>query len=139
MLNHVFEKSWVFDQNKCLLVWEKLQRRETFTKGQLPPYKVEFESGLESGIMRPNELNIHHGPFLSVQGAIGEMTETYRDLNYLYGSYVLSYRLIRPTRLEFFRSGTSLTVRLSAQVAPWFKPFWALGLNVFWGCFRYVI
>lgn len=139
MQNHVFEKSWIFDEKKCLAIWEKLQRRETFVKGQLPPYKVEFESGLDSGLMRKDELNIHHGPFLSVHGAMGEMSETYRDLNYLYGSYVLSYRLIRPTRLEFFRSGGTLTLRLSAQVAPWFIPFWELGLTTFWGFFKYLI
>ena len=117
------------------MAWDKLQLRETFVKGQIPPYKVEFDSITQSGAFSIGELNIHHSPFLSVHGAIGEVSSHYRDLNYFYGSYVLSFRLIRPTRLEFFKTDNSIKVRLTTYVRPIFKPIWQFGLKFFWGTF----
>ncbi len=139
MNEHVFEKSWSFEANQCKKIWDKLQRRETFVKGQLPPYKVEFASGRTSGVMESGELNIHHGPFLSVQGPIGEITDHYRDLHYLYGSYVLSFRLIRPKRLEFFREDTEILVRLTSEVSPRIKSLWNFSLHIFWSFFKFLI
>ena len=75
-----------YSEEKIASVWKKLQRRETFTKGQLFPYRVEFAGASQEGEFSPGELNIHHGPFLSVHGAIGEVTSTYRSLNYFYGT-----------------------------------------------------
>lgn len=116
--------------------WEKLQRRETFTKGQLFPYRVEFAANSQEGEFSPGELNIHHGPLLSVHGAIGEISPTYRSLDYFYGSYVISFRLIRPFKLEFFRKDQVLTVKLHTFVRPWFKPLWRVLNQIFWSAFR---
>lgn len=132
---HTFEMSWDFSSDKCQLAWDKLQLRETFVKGQFPLYKVEFDAPLQSGAFLPGELNIHHGPFLSVHGAIGEISPSYRDLKYFYGSYVLSFRLVRPVRLEFFKSQNSIKVKLTSYVHPIFQPIWHLGLKFFWGTF----
>ncbi len=135
MKEHIFEMSWSFSPDKCLIAWNKLQQRETFVKGQIPPYKVEFETNEQSGPFKTGELNIHHGPFLSVHGTIGDISENYRDLQYFYGSYVLSFRLIRPTRLEFFRHDNTIKVKLTSYVTPWMKPIWNAGLKFFWGTF----
>ncbi len=131
----IFEMSWSFSPNDCQKAWDKLQLRETFVKGQLLPYKVEFDSLTQSGKLKTGELNIHHGPFLSVHGAIGEINTHYRDLNYFYGSYVFTFRLIRPTRLEFFKTDNTIKVRLTSYVHPMMKHLWQLGLKIFWGTF----
>ncbi|MBY0415403.1 MAG: hypothetical protein K2Q18_14620 [Bdellovibrionales bacterium] len=131
----IFEMSWNFDKDKCQIAWDKLQLRETFVKGQIPPYKVEFDSSTQFGAFATGELNIHHGPFLSVHGAVGEISSNYRDLQYFYGSYVLSFRLVRPVRLEFIKTDTSIKVRLTSYVHPMFRPYWQFGLNFFWKTF----
>ncbi|MDC0255864.1 hypothetical protein OAK75_13265 [Bacteriovoracales bacterium] len=110
--------------------------RETFIDAQVFPYKVEFETGLKSGSFKTGELNIHHGPFLSVHGCIGKVSESYRDLNYFYGSYALSFRLVRPTRLEFFKENDGIHLKLYTFIKPWFVPFWRLGNNFFWRFFN---
>ena len=132
---HIFEMSWNFSPEKCLEIWSKLQLRETFVKGQIPPYRVEFESAHQFGPFLPGELNIHHGPLLSLHGAIGEISENYRDLQYFYGSYVLSFRFIRPVRLEFFKEGSSIKLKLTSYINPLVKPIWNVGLNFFWKTF----
>ena len=132
---HTFEMSWDFSKESCQKAWEKLQLRETFVKGQVPPFKVEFDSPVQFGPFATGELNIHHGPLLSVHGVVGEISSSYRDLKYFYGSYVLSFRLVRPTRLEFFRTDTTIKVRLTSYVHPRFKFCWQLGLKFFWGTF----
>ncbi len=135
----VFERSFDFSEQKVTDVWKKLQRRETFTKGQLFPYQVEFVASSQEGEFSPGELNIHHGPFLSVHGAIGEVTSSYRGLNYFYGSYVISFRLVRPLQLEFFREGDRIKLRLKTFIRPWFRPVWHLGNKILWMCFRFSI
>ena len=131
-----FELEFSYSDEEIASVWNRLQRRETFTKSQLFPYRVEFGGALETGEFSPGELNIHHGPFLSVHGAIGEVTNTYRGLDYFYGSYVLSFRLVRPVQLEFFRAGNKLKLKLRAFVRPWAKPFWRFGNMILWAGFR---
>jgi hypothetical protein len=125
-----------YSEEKIASVWKKLQSRETFTKGQLFPYRVEFASASQEGEFSPGELNIHHGPFLSVHGAIGEITPTYRSLNYFYGSYVISFRLVRPIQLEFYQQGNKLKLNLRAYIKPWFKPLWRLLNLILWSGFR---
>jgi hypothetical protein len=100
---------------------------------------VEFAANSQEGEFFPGELNIHHGPFLSVHGAIGEVSSSYRSLDYFYGSYVLSFRLIRPFKLEFFRKDQILTVKLHTFVRPWFKPLWRFLNEVFWSAFRILV
>jgi hypothetical protein len=131
-----FERTFTYSKEKIDSAWKRLQRRETFTKGQLFPYRVEFAALSQEGEFAPGELNIHHGPFLSVHGAIGEVNPTYRSLDYFYGSYVLSFRLVRPIRLEFFRDGNNLKVKIGVYVRPWFKPIWHFGNVLLWSSFR---
>ena len=133
---HVYERDFLYSMDKISSVWKKLQRRETFTKGQLFPYRVEFAASSQEGEFLPGELNIHHGPFLGVHGAVGEVTESYRSLEYFYGSYVVSFRLVRPVRLEFFREGSGLKLKLKVYVRPWFRPVWRLCNFILWSGFR---
>ena len=131
-----YEREFTYPEGEIISVWKRLQRRETFTKGQIFPYQVEFVAASQEGEFLPGELNIHHGPFLSVHGTIGDVTEDYRSLNYFYGSYVISFRLVRPVRLEFFRDGNKLKLRLHSYVKPWFIPFWRFGNFMLWSSFR---
>ena len=131
-----FEREFTFSEEQMPFIWEKLQRRETFTQGQIYPYRVEFAASSQEGEFSPGELNIHHGPFLSVHGAIGKVTTSYRSLDYFYGSYVVSFRLVRPVQLEFFREGPKLKLKLKSYIRPWFRPIWRL-LNYFlWSGFK---
>ncbi len=129
------EKVFPVDKLKLDKAWEALQRRETFVNSQIPPYKVEFDADQQSGPFNVGELNIHHGPFLSVHGRIGDISANYRDLEYFYGSYVLSFRWIRPVRLQFFREDDGIRMRLKAYVSPWMRAFWLIGNSVFWSFF----
>ena len=131
-----FETNFSYSEESVNSVWNRLNQRETFTKGQLFPYKVEFDATSQEGKMCPGELNIHHGPFLSVHGAIGEVTDHYRSLNYFYGSYVFSFRLVRPIQLEFFRDNNIIKVKFKVHVRPWFRPVWHLINFVLWTFFR---
>jgi hypothetical protein len=131
-----FEREFTYSKEKLHSVWKRLQLRETFTQGQLFPYRVEFAAKSQTGEFSPGELNIHHGPFLSVHGAIGDISANYRSLDYFYGSYVISFRLVRPVQLEFFRDGEKLRLKLKAFVRPWLKPFWYLLNQILWMGFR---
>ncbi len=123
-------------------VWSWLEDPATFVDGQVFPYRVEFVSpdpatppGFHVG-----GLNIHHGPFLHLPGTLTEIREgEYRDLQYFYGSYVLSPRLVRPTRLEFWVEGepdtTRVTLSLTSFVRRGFAPVWARGQRWFWARF----
>ncbi len=131
-----YEFEFSFSEEKISSVWQRLQLRETFTQGQVFPYKVEFAAKSQTGEFKPGELNIHHGPLLSLHGAIGEMTPQYRGLDYFYGSYVASFRLVRPVKLEFFRNGLTIKVKLKAYVRPFFRPIWRLSNLILWSSFR---
>ena len=131
-----YVREYAYPAGKISGVWDRLQRRETFTKSQIFPYRVEFASSSQEGAFEAGELNIHHGPLLSVHGAICDVTTNYRGLNYFYGSYVLSFRLVRPVKLEFFREGDKLKLKLKSFIRPWFKPFWNLGNFILWSIFR---
>ncbi len=119
-------------------VWNWLNDPATFTEGQVWPFRVEFvDGGFEPGV-----LNVHHGPLLNFAGAIGEVREPehgaagYRDLKYFYGSYAISPRLVRPTRLQFWvegsGEGTLLTLQVDSLVRHWFTKPWDLSQRVFW-------
>lgn len=123
-------------------VWGWLNDPATFTEGQVWPFRVEFvDGGFEPGV-----LNVHHGPFINFAGVIGEMRSpddgrvAYRDLKYFYGSYALSPRLARPTRLQFWvepgaRAETRVTLRLDALVRGPFAGVWELSQRAFWSRF----
>lgn len=122
-------------------VWTWLNDPATFTEGQVWPYRVEFvDGGFEPGV-----LNVHHGPLLNFAGVIGEVRPPtpdaagYRDLPYFYGSYAISPRLIRPTRLQFWvektAGGTAVTLQVDSLVRPWFGWYWTLAQSIFWARF----
>ena len=121
-------------------VWTWLNDPATFKEGQIWPFRVEFvDGGFE-----PSVLNTHHGPFLNLAGAIGEVRGlergvAYRDLKYFYGSYAISPRLVRPTRLQFWAGesggGTRVRLRLDSLVRRWFVRTWGRSQNIFWSRF----
>lgn len=129
------------------VVWAWLCAPETFTKGQPPPYRVEFvhpEGGRE-GTFEIGTPNAHHGPWLIAAGLIGDVRDgAYRDLRYFYGSHVLSMRWIRPVRLQFWledtdEGGTLLRWRMDAQVRKGWGGFWSFVQGGFWKAFRWTI
>ena len=119
--------------------WDWLNRKETFTQGQIPPYRVEFVASDSNKTAEFEEgcYNNHHGPFLHLPAQITVMNpHEYREMQYLYGSYVLSFRLIRPTALKFFLSaheqGCMVQVVLEAQIRPFIRRLWEGTNQVFW-------
>lgn len=122
-------------------VWAWLNDPATFVEGQVWPFRVEFVGGG----FEPGVLNVHHGPLMSFAGAIGEVRKpeggftAYRDLKYLYGSYAISPRLVRPTRLQFWAevSGgdTLVTLQVDSLVRRHFTKPWDLVQKVFWSRF----
>ena len=120
-------------------VWEWVNDPRTFTDSQVWPWRVEFvDGGMETGV-----LNIHHGPLMSFAGVVGEMRRpAYRDLRYLYGSYALSLRWIRPTRLEFLieepgPGRTRVRMRLESLVRPGLHGVWTTLLRLYWALFPF--
>ncbi len=123
-------------------VWKWLNNTKTFTASQVWPWKVEFYSpdtatipnGFHEGV-----LTNHFGPFLSLPGELTKVAAHYRDLQYLYGSYAISHRWVRPCRLEFWaeerQESTHITCALTCYVRPWFRTFWNFSLKIFWSRF----
>ena len=136
MKNSIFKKKIFIDQQQLDIKWKKLQRRETFVNSQIPPYKVEFNYHKQEGFFEKNELNIHFGPFLHLPALVGDINDNYRDLNYLYGAYVISFRIIRPVRLEFFKEEKSITLKLQSYVNPTLEKPWIYMNNIFWNFFK---
>ena len=74
---------------------------------------------------------------MNFAGVIGEVREReYRDLKYFYGSYALSPRFARPTRLQFWirpsPGGTEVSLRVDSLVRRRFLGLWDFGQDVFW-------
>ena len=123
-------------------VWAWLCDPATFVDGQVPPYRVEFIApdgtpdgtrGGTRGGFREGVFTAHHGPGILFAGVLGEHVPpasgvtAYRDLRYGYGSYALSLRLARPTRLQFWADArglheTEVRVQLDADVREAFVP-----------------
>ena len=137
--NHSFRKEFHTKKSE-VEVWNWLNDPKTFTDNQVWPYKVEFvkedhhKTDFEEGVF-----NTHHGPLMSFSGILGEIKEGYRDLKYLYGSYFLSMRWIRPQRLQFWTEGTvegtRVTLQLDTYVTPGMYGFWNWSQGLFWGRF----
>ena len=138
--DHTFRKEFlVYHQEEILWTW--LNNPKTFTDSQLWPYRVEFIRGsqhthdFEEGVH-----NAHHGPLMSFSGVLEEIKPGYRDLKYLYGSYFLSMRWIRPHRLQFWseplEKGSKLTLQLDSYVSPSWAGFWTWLQKIFWGRFE---
>lgn len=142
-VEHAYERSFEvpFPVERA---WGWLNDPATFTESQIWPYRVEFvRGGFEPGV-----LNVHHGPLLNVAGAIGEVRAPapgapgYRDLKYFYGSYALSPRLVRPTRLQFWAreisssaGHTRISLELDSLVRRQFLPVWEFSQKIFWSRF----
>lgn len=125
----------VKDEDKTKL-WHWLNLRETFCDGQVWPYRVEFLNKPSHGTFEAGELTNHHGPLLSANGIVTAREDNYRDLVYFYGSYVLSFRLMRPARLQFWLGDDGeFTVQFDMYVVAWFVPIWRLLAEKFWGRF----
>ncbi len=138
-VHDVYEHRWEIDRPRAD-VWAWLCDPATFTDGQIPPFRVEFlqnsagETGFATGVY-----NAHVGPLMSFSGVLGEIEpESYRDLQYFYGSYAVSHALFRPTRLQFWlddgeRIGTSvLRLRLDTFVRSRALGAWHRLMGVFW-------
>lgn len=102
---HSHEHTFTVDAplDRC---WGWLNSPDTFTRGQLPGFRVEFiDPHGGPGDFRIGVLNAHVGPALVAAGVLTRVDHPSlgprltRELEYFYGSYVLSGRLIRPTRL----------------------------------------
>jgi len=136
---HIFTREYSSPYEESQ-IWDWLNDPKTFTDNQIWPFRVEFLLGekqhkeFETGV-----LNSHHGPMLSLSGMIGEISSHYRDLKYFYGSYAISFRIIRPYQLEFWTKdeGDSriVKVRLSSYVAPSFYGIWNWSQELFWSRF----
>ncbi len=133
---HILSKEYPIEHEQSD-VWKWLNNPNTFIDTQVWPFKVEFTRTAEhKSDFDPGVFNSHHGPFMSFTGVIGEVTPNYRDLKYLYGSYFLSLRYVRPHRLEFWSvpegDGCKVTVKLSTFVTPGFYKIWNWSQNIFW-------
>ena len=135
MLEVTYETKIFLTPKKIDDFWRRLNLRETFTRGQIFPYRVEFMANSSEGPFQDGELNIHHGPLLSAHGAIDGVGSSHRGLAYSFGSYVLSFRLIRLVRLDFYRETAGIRVSLRAFIAPRLFPFWSIANQIFWRLF----
>ncbi|MEM6472710.1 MAG: hypothetical protein AAF802_24325 [Planctomycetota bacterium] len=123
--------------------WIWLNDPETFTKGQIWPYRVEFLSpdenvppGFHVGV-----LNWHYGPGISFAGVVTDVRPMeYRDLRYFYGSFVISPRLLRPTRLQFWteaidEQSTHVRLQVDSLVRKRWLGTWTWMQRRFWSRF----
>mgnify|MGYP006271075987 FL=1 len=144
--DHVYETALALPVERADL-WAWLNDTRTFTDNQVWPYRVEFleRTGIDGGSgFAPGVLNMHHGPLLMFAGELGEIDPgpdsrgRFRDLCYTYGSFAVSPRLIRPTRLRFWLADaaepatTDLTVRVDSLVTPRVAKLWTRAQGVFW-------
>ena len=143
--HHAFERGFELE---CAwrVPWNWLMRPETFTTGQVWPYRVEFlatpqPDGRTARDFEVGTLNAHHGPFMNFCGVISSVEvgndEAVRDLEYSYGSYALAFRLIRPTLLRIRVQALSedrcrVTVRVESFVKGWMKGLWTTAQRCFW-------
>ncbi|MGJ3236316.1 hypothetical protein [Marivirga sp.] len=136
---HIFTKEYetLYSEEE---IWKWLNNADTFIKSQVWPFRVEFlRNEYQTKDFETGVLNNHHGPGLSLAGKIGEITPHYRDLEYFYGSYALSFRLVRPFRLEFWSENKGdkriVKVQLSSFVSKSFYSIWAWSQKIFWNRF----
>ncbi|TRX59907.1 hypothetical protein FNH22_07590 [Fulvivirga sp. M361] len=141
--DHSFEFSFKVAADEAM-VWQWLNDTRTFTDTQVWPWKVEFYSPEPDKI--PNGfyesvLTNHSGPFVNFAGELTTIKENkYRDLQYLYGSYAISFRWIRPYRLEFSTEQTGELTEITGKLSTYVKPYlynpWNSAQKIFWGRFK---
>ncbi len=131
------ERSWK-SRHRRPVVYDWLCDPRTFVDGQVWPYRVEFAADENGpGDFRPGVFNSHTGPFLNFSGRIGAMEEgRYRDLPYCHGSFAGSFKLIRPTRLQFWledlpREKTLVKVGITAFVRTSMQRPWSVAISGF--------
>ena len=124
-------------------VWLWLNDTRTFTDTQVWPYKVEFYSPDPTNIpngFHEGVVTNHTGPFVNFAGVLTKIQPNYRDLQYYYGSYAISFRLVRPFRLEFSTTTdgpiTTITCTISSYVKPSFYTTWNFLNKLFWRRFK---
>jgi hypothetical protein len=129
---------WTIPRDRAA-VWAWLCDPSTFTDGQVWPYRVEFLDNEEGpGDFRPGVFNAHTGPFMCFAGILGDIEPgRYRDLRYSYGSYALSHRFARPTRLQFWaddtpEGDTRLRLQVDAFVHHRARKVWTSIMKLFW-------
>lgn len=134
----VYTHQWSIPRPRAA-VWAWLCDPATFVDGQVWPYQVEFLDDADGpGGFRPGVYNAHTGPFMCFAGVLGEIRDgEYRDLQYSYGSYAVSHRFARPTRLQFWaddddRGGTLLRLQVDAYVHRRGQKTWARVMKLFW-------
>ena len=135
----VYEHEWTIQRPRDA-VWAWLCDPSTFVDGQIWPYRVEFEADEQGpGGFRPGVFNTHSGPGINFAGVIGEIRPgEYRDLQYFYGSYAISHRLVRPTRLQFWaedgptEGSTVLRLQVDCHVRKRFVGPWSRVMSLFW-------
>ena len=121
-------------------VWHYLNRIDTFTKGQIPPYRVEFlpKKGETTPSFSVGTYNNHHGPFLNLPAVITNIQQPmHREMQYLYGSYVGSFYLVRPTSLlltfvKVDRDHTLVILEINSHIRPWLKNIWERCNAILW-------
>ena len=140
LIRHSFQRVFSVNSNTDD-VWRWINDPRTFIDAQLPPYRVEFiPERFEVGV-----LNNHHGPGLNLPAVITVMQEPeYREMRYLYGSYVISPRIIRPTLIQFWLDptndgATQLRLVLQSWVHPWVSGLWTAFQKLFWCAFALTI
>lgn len=154
---HVHEHAFTVNAplTRC---WRWLNTPETFTRGQLPGFRVEFvDPHGGPGDFRVGVLNAHVGPGLVAAGVLTRVDNPAlaprltRELAYFYGSYVLSGRLIRPTRLVITAEAvtdangasptprTRVLVRVDALVHRRWAWLATRGQRLFWPTFAWTM
>ncbi len=133
---HVYEISFTLPISQTES-FEWLLKKKTFSSGQLPPYKVEFLPENKDPLMKEGDYTNHHGPWIQFAGVMTKISSEYRRLDYLYGSYALTFRLIRPLCLEVWThdlgsNKSKVTLKLTTGVRNFFVPIWNLLMNFFW-------
>jgi hypothetical protein len=122
-----------------------LNSTSTFTDGQIFPFRVEFLDAQTRRFTREFKEGIltnHHGPLLNAAGVLQKIEfPRYRDLQYFYGSYAISFRLFRPYRLEIWVDedaaavSSIVSVKLSTYVRRGWAWLWTVGQTCFWPSF----
>ena len=117
-------------------VWNYLNRMDTFTKGQIPPYRVEFlpKEGEKEASFSVGTYNNHHGPFFKLPAVITNMQQnTYREMRYLYGrgqfSFGSSY-ISTITVVKADNNHTLVIVELNSDIRPWLKSTWEFLIRI---------
>ena len=146
---HAFERTF---EVACAwrVPWNWLMQPETFTSGQIWPFRVEFLATpqADGGTARDFEvgtLNAHHGPFMNFCGVISLVEESpdvcVRHLDYGYGAYAIGFRFIRPTRLIIKVESTGadaclVTVTVQSHARKSLCGSWTLMQRLFWPSFK---